>query len=387
VAKRVILYITDTEGMGGAELYLQTLFTHVDRSRYQVGLVLPPRAATQPLVEAAQRCGVAVHYLESVHRHGLSLRKVYAAARLLRQLRPDVVHFVLPSPRRCAEIVVAAWLARVPRRLATFQLVTGLPRSQPLSRPKRGLNRRWQYGRLSAGIAVSTANYRLLLEQHRFPARRLQLVFNSVDTERFQPRAAGEATGGQLRQIWGVPAGAPLLGVIGRLSYQKGHAILFAALPQIWAAHPDAHVVLVGSGDLEQSLREQARALPGNERIHFVGQHQDIAAAMAELDIFVLPSLFEGLSLALLEAMALALPVVATAADGTTDALVDGQSGLVVPPGQAAPLAAAISRMLADPALRQRLGQAARAAALERFQQATMLERTFALYEAPARPR
>jgi glycosyltransferase involved in cell wall biosynthesis len=372
----LLLYITDSEGLGGAEGYLQTLLLHADQQRYRVGLALPPRPATRPLVELARAHGIEIYSLDIVHHEGLSAGAVARSIVLLHRLRPAIVHFNLPSPRRCAETVIAAWLLGIQHRLATFQLVTPVPPFGWLSRRVRGLNRRLQYGTLHHGIAVSQGNYRLLAEQYGFSAARLALIPNAVDTDLFRPMPDDSA----LRTAWGIPADALLIGLIGRLSRQKGHASLFEALPAIWQAFPDTHVVLAGTGELEQDLRTKASQIDQLERIHFVGQQHDMPRVLAALDIFVLPSLYEGLSFAVLEAMATERAIVATAVDGTVEVIEDGRTGLLIPPGAPTALTAAITHLLADPLMRVRIGQAARQTILARFDQRQMLARTFTLY-------
>jgi glycosyltransferase involved in cell wall biosynthesis len=369
--------MTDTESLGGAEGYLRTLLLHADQHRYRVGLALPLRPATQPLLELARAHDVEVHFIDFVHHQGLHPAAVVRSAALLRKLRPSIIHFNLPSPRRCAEMVIAAWLTGVRRRLATFHLVTPVPRFGRLAGWARGLNRRLQYRTLHWGIAVSGGNRRLLVEQYGFPATRLALIPNAVDTHYFQPCPDD----GVLRARWGVSRDTPLLGLIGRLSRQKGHAVLFEALPHIWAACPEVHVVLAGAGEMEQELRAQAAQIDTYGRIHFAGQQHSMPHVLAALDVFVLPSLYEGMSFAVLEAMATARAIVATAVDGTMEVIEDERTGLLVPPGAAEPLAAAIVRLLGDGALRARLGQAARDVAVAHFDQQQMLQRTYALYE------
>jgi glycosyltransferase involved in cell wall biosynthesis len=139
--------------------------------------------------------------------------------------------------------------------------------------------------------------------------------------------------------------------------------------------------VLIGEGELEPALRARAAQIDQRGRVHFAGQQSQIPQALAALDLFVLPSLYEGLPFAVLEAMAMERAIVATAVDGTSEVIEDGCSGLLVAPGAAGPLAAAIVRLLDDAALRARLGSAARARAVTHFDQRRMLERTFALYE------
>ncbi|MDQ2996800.1 MAG: glycosyltransferase, partial [Chloroflexota bacterium] len=285
--KRLLLYITDSEGLGGAEGYLRTLLLHAHQRRHRVGLALPPRPATLPLVELARTHGIEVYPLDIVHREGLSAGAIARSGALLHQLRPAIVHFNLTSPRRCAETVIAAGLLGIQQRIATFQLVTPVPHFGWLNRQVRGLNRRLQYQILHHGIAVSQGNYRLLAEQYGFSAARLALIPNAVDTNLFRPMSDD----GALRATWGVAPNAMLIGLIGRLSRQKGHMGLFDALPAVWQAFPQAHVVLAGAGELEQDLRTKASQIDRLGRIHFVGQQHDMPRVLAALDIFVLPSL------------------------------------------------------------------------------------------------
>jgi glycosyltransferase involved in cell wall biosynthesis len=369
--------MTDIERIGGAESYLETLLLNADRQRFRVGLALPPRPATQSLVDRARAHGVEIHFLDLVHHEGLSIGAIARSAALLGKLRPTLLHFNLPTPRGCAEAVIAAALLGVRQRLATFHAARPIPRFKPLAGRARELNRRLQYRLFHQGIAVSEGNRRLLVEQHGFPATRLALIPNGIDTHLFQPRPDN----GVLRAQWGVPRDAPLLGLVGRLSRQKGHAVLFDALPRVWAAYPQTHVVLAGAGELEQALRAQAAQIDPHGRIHFIGQQHDIPGVLATLDVFVLPSLYEGMPFAILEAMATARAIVSTIVDGTAEVIEDGHTGLLVPIEAAEPLAAAISRMLGDPSLRERMGQAAHRVVVDRFDQRRMLERTFSLYK------
>lgn len=372
----LLLYITDTESYSGAEVYLATLLEHADRTRFRVGLLLPPRDGNAPLVQRALAAGADVTFLDAVHIDGLNPALVAQAGAALAGLHPQIAHFVLASPRRCAETALAAALLGVPRRVATFQLVLGVPNFPGVAGTIRTLNRRLQYRTYTHGIAVSTGNARRLVEQHGFPAERLRVIPNGVDTTVFAPRPHD----GRLRAAWGVPADAPLIGQVGRLSYQKGHTVLFEALRQVWQRIPSAHVVLLGSGEMEDELRQQARQLERATQVHFVGQERDMPAALTALDVFVLPSYIEGLSIALLEAMACGLACVASATDGTVDVLRDGENGLLVPPRNSASLAGALIRVLEDRPLRERIGRAARATVVASFSQQQMLKQTSTVY-------
>ena len=375
-SRPLLLYISDTEALGGAEGYLQTLFTHADQERFRVGLLIPARPATRPLAEAAQSCGVAVEALRYVHHEGLSPGAVWAITQQLRRLQPAIVHFVLPAPRRCAEAMIAAAIARVARRIATFQLVTPVPPFGRVAGSQRALNRRAQYATLHEAVAVSGGNWRLLVEQYGLSRQHLHTIPNGVDTEAFAPRPPAPA----LRVAWGIPPDAPLIGMAARLAHTKGQAVLFDALPLVWKHIPAAHVVVAGQGPQEAELRRQAAALAQAQQVHFLGQQHDMPAFLAALDVFALPSFVEGLPFALLEAMAIERAVVASAIDGTVEAVQHGRSGLLVPPGNAEALAAALVQVLRDGDTRLRLGKAARARVELAFSQRAMLERTFALY-------
>jgi glycosyltransferase involved in cell wall biosynthesis len=374
----LLLYITDSESLGGAEVYLETLLLHADQQRYRVALALPPRSATQPLVKRVQAHSIDVYPLDMVHHEGLNIKAIARSLVLLGQLRPAIVHFNLPSPRRCAETVIAAGLLGIKRRLATFQLVTPVPHFGLLAGQLRGLNRRLQYSSLHHGIAVSQGNYRLLVEQYGFSTARLTLIPNAVDIDLFRPMPDD----GMLRAAWGIPLDAPLIGLIGRLSRQKGHTRLFDALPAVWRAFPEVHIVLAGMGELELELRAKAAQIDPLGRIHFAGQQHEIPRVLAALDIFVLPSLYEGLSFAVLEAMATESAIVATAVDGTVEVIEDGRTGLLVPPSATEALATALIRLLSDPILCRRIGKAARQTILDRFNQQQMLQQTFHLYNS-----
>ncbi len=374
----LLLYITDAERLGGAEAYLETLLLHADRTRYQVGLALPPRAATKPLVARALAVGVKVAPLDVVHTDAIDSRSLARSLLLLQQLRPQVVHFVLNGPRRCAETVLASRLLGVARRLATFQLVTPIPPFRGLVGVARTLNRRLQFRTLHHGIAVSHGNRRLLIEQYGFPENGLSLIPNSVDQVFFSPRHDTQ----HLRAEWEIPADALLLGVVGRLSPQKGQRVLLEALPDVWRHVPNTYVVLVGAGELEAELQAQAARIDSNNRIRFVGwqPRTRMPDVLAALDLFVLPSLYEGLPFAVLEAMAMARPIVATSVDGTTEAITHGRDGVLVPPNDSSALAASIVDVLTNAELRVELGVEARRTVEQRFDQQAMLRETYRLY-------
>lgn len=181
------------------------------------------------------------------------------------------------------------------------------------------------------------------------------VVLNGVPTDR-HGTARHEA-----RTRLGVPAGVPLLGCVGRLVALKNHRLVIDSLPTLLAAHPDLHLAILGEGPLESGLRARIAALGLAQRVHLAGARSDVPDLLPAFDVFVLPSRTEGLSIALLEACAAGLAVVATDVGGNGEIVRDRTTGRLVPSDDAEALQVALDALLRDPAERMRLGEAARA--------------------------
>lgn len=212
--------------------------------------------------------------------------------------------------------------------------------------------------RLADRVVTVSREQRRFLLRRGIERRRLVLVPNVIDVVRFAG-AAGDAAA--TRAALGVPAASPLVGIVGRLTHQKGVDAFLAAAAIVRASSPDARFLVVGSGPLRGSLEREAVRLGLLEAVSFLGYRDDVAAVMAACDVVAMPSRAEGLPLVLLEALALARPVVAVPVGGVREVVRHEQTGLLCDGGDAKELAAAISRLLADPELAGRLGAAGRA--------------------------
>lgn len=216
------------------------------------------------------------------------------------------------------------------------------------------------------------------------PAR-LSCEPNGVDTARFAPPAAPRAAPGALRTRLGLEAGVPLVGFVGRLSPEKGPEVFVRAVAALQRRCPGAQAVLVGEGPMAAELQAAATAPGLAGRLHFAGACTDMPAVYAELDLLLLTSHTEAMPLALMEAMACGLPVVATAVGGVVDMVAHGESGLLVDPDDAEAAAQAAAALLADAAQRRRMGAAGRARAVASFDLAPAVARVAALLERVAR--
>lgn len=302
---------------------------------------------------------------------GADRRMFLKVTRLLRERGYDVVHTHNTQP--FLDGGLAALLARVPVRIHTDH-----------ARPFPDKLRYMAMERLMSlaydkvvGVSEHTA-----AELHRFEGisrRKLAVIPNGIDGEWYRAES-GRADRARLRAEAGLGRFRNVFGLGARLESQKGIAFLIEAMPAILARHPDSALALAGSGSLEGELREKARALGVADHVRFLGSYPQLLRFYPLLDFLVLPSLWEGLPLCILEAMSLGLPIIATAVGGVGDALQDGRTARLVPAADADALARAVIGFLDAPEAARELGRAARRAFEERHDAAVMVRGYLELY-------
>jgi glycosyltransferase involved in cell wall biosynthesis len=177
-----------------------------------------------------------------------------------------------------------------------------------------------------------------------------------------------------------LPSNAPIIGLAARFSTQKGLRFLIGALPELRRLEPGTTLALGGSGPLESELHELAAALEVSSAVRWLGHVDDMPRLLAALDVYVSPSITEAFGMGLLEAGAAGVPVVATNVGGVPEVVLDGRTGLLVPPGDSAALAGAIAMVLRDRALGERLGSAGRERVVTEFTVERMLQGTLGVY-------
>jgi glycosyltransferase involved in cell wall biosynthesis len=189
-----------------------------------------------------------------------------------------------------------------------------------------------------------------------------------------------ERAGQRIRAELGVGPDELLVGKVGRLALQKGQRHLIAAMPLLLERVPFARLVIAGGGDLEEYLRDLASEAGVADRVHVLGPRKDVSALMHAIDVFAMPSIWEGFGLVLLEAMAAGRPIVASRVATIPEVVVDGETGLLVPAGDSVALADALARLAHDPALARRLGEAGRERLRQHFSIEKMVGDTELLY-------
>jgi glycosyltransferase involved in cell wall biosynthesis len=218
---------------------------------------------------------------------------------------------------------------------------------------------------------------RFVAAEERCPADKMTLVPNGVS----DATLGWSADRAEVRRSLGVPAGAPVVGALSRLAWKKGVRHLVEAMPRLVESVPDALALIAGDGELRGELEAHARALGVADRVRFLGTRPDPLDLLAAFDVFVLPSVVEGMSNAVLEAMARSLPVVATDVGGNPEVVADGETGFIVRPADPAGLAAAIAKLLQAPELAREMGAAGRRRVEQRYRAGHMVASVERLYD------
>ena len=363
---RVAHLVIDGELAGGQLVALQ--LADALRARGDDALFVSPGPG--PFVERAQSRGYRVLRADVGRLHRVA--GVATLARLVRREGVDVLH--------THTLAAANATGRIAGRLGGARVVSHL-HIENVFRPGTELVVRRvdnATARLSAAlVAVSEDTRRAYLRQG-YPDR-TEVVHNGVDLD-------GTGPSGTVRAELGIPRHAALVVEVGRLCDVKGQRELIEAIADV----PDAHAVLVGA-DVEQGgafRRELERAADDagvRDRVVFAGVRDDTRSILAEADVVALPSWTEGLPLVVLEAMAQGRAVVATPVGGTPELVVEGETGLLVPPRDPRALAAALRRLVDDPDLRARLGEAGLARVRERFTTDAMTSRMLEIYDEVVR--
>ncbi|MBU0638910.1 MAG: glycosyltransferase [Planctomycetes bacterium] len=365
MSKYRVLQVLDNFTLAGAQRMAVHLTRALDRERFEVEMIsLFPKMGTE-LEDMAAGDGYRVTFLNK--KLGFDPRVFFRINRVLKRFRPHVVHTHVGALRYSLPAML--W-RRIPAKVHTIHNVADKETSL------QWVNRlAFRLGVRPVAIADEVAaSMRRFWGIDGFPN-----IPNGIPVQDYQtpvvPRAAW-------REREGFSPDDFLFVFVARFMVQKNHKLLLRSFPEVVAADQRARLLLVGDGPLRPELEELIRAQGIQERVHLLGLRTDVADILAAADIFVMSSDWEGNPLTVMEAMAAGKPVVSTDVGGVAELVEDGKSGLIVPPGDQGALVGAMTRVMREPELVERMGQAAVERALDRFDVSAMARGYETLYES-----
>jgi glycosyltransferase involved in cell wall biosynthesis len=365
VSRIRVVYLAHTFKVGGAEEMVLNLVRHLPLERFEpyVCCIQEPG----PIGEEIARTGTPVAAL------GLTpgVRHPFAVAgirRYLQEAKPAIVHTFL---------LTASLYGRLAAILARVRVVVG---TEVNIYEKKRRAHIWAERLLMSGtdcVIASAASVKTFYERqvHADPSK-VTVIYNAVDFNQLRITVSRS----ELRRTLDIPGDAIVAGTIARLTEQKGHQYLIRALSETPGLEK-LHLLLIGDGELRGDLERAVGERGLRERVHFLGARRDLGNLLGAIDLFVLPSLWEGLPLSLVLAMGAGLPVVSTTVAGVPEVVIDGETGLLVPPGDAASLGAAVLRLVTDRAEAEQIGRTGRMSVLPRFGIETYVNSIVGLYD------
>jgi len=320
--------------------------------------------------ELRRRAGEGLRFMSFSPRSEFDVQAAWQLAAVLRERAPDVVH--AHDPMGVSLVAMA------------LQMSAGKPGRRPLIvaarrvdfHLKRHAFSKWKYRHVDVFIAASKT-IASILEHDGIARDRIEVVHDGVNVGYIDKQPVVDAHGA----FW-LPHGAPLVGNVAALATHKGQRHLVAAAALVAREVPDARLLIVGDGDLRDTLQHQIKALGLERHVLLAGFRDDALGLIKSLDVFVMSSLTEGLGSSILEAMACERPVVGTRTGGIPEVVGDGETGLLVPPGDERALADAIVSLLRDPERGRRMGVAGRARVVSQFSVDALVESTAQVYAA-----
>lgn len=358
----------NTTVRAGVEEHILELLRGLDRRQFRPHLACPQALLNQYGSDIPKDVFVTPIMLDRL----FDLRDAVRLARILRQRRIDILH---------SHMFRASLFASPIGKLCRVPVIIETAHSCEVWR--RGwLKSKFIVDRLMAHtvdyfIGVSDACGRFLVEKKKLPAGKIHVIRNGCSLDKFDPERLAPAG---MRYSLGFSENDPVLVALARLEPQKGHQVLLEAMPRVLKEFPHARLVCVGNGILREKLEMQTSSLGISRAVRFVGYQTNPQDWLALADLTVLPSYYEGLPLVAIESLAAGRAMVATAVDGTPDVIIDGETGLTVPPGDSLRMAEAICTLLRDRSLRKKLALAGRRHVLEEFSSQRFVRDTARLY-------
>lgn len=362
----VLELITELD-IGGAEKVLLSLVKKLDRDKYQV--IVAYLKGEGKLAEDFRDAGIKVFNLKM--RNRVDLGAIICLYRLLKKGNIKILH---------THLIQADMYGFLAGKMAGVPIIISTKHNPDEFRKKFSIPVRLDgiFGNHSDRIiAVSQAVKDFFIKWERISTGKFTVIHNGIDLEEFN---FDTDIPGKKKEL-GIDLSSKIVGMVGRLDHQKGHRFFLQAMPEIIKAVPEVKFLIVGDGPLRGKLEELGRELKVDRQVIFTGGRRDIPEIISIMDVFVLPSIFEGFGIVLLEAMTMGKPVVASRVGGIPGIVTPGLNGLLVEPARPLEIAASVVKLLKEPAEAKRMGNAGREEVKRRFTVETMVKKIDRLYK------
>lgn len=364
-----IVYIITSTGIGGAEKILYYTVTGLDRTKYSISVCSLKEKGE--IAKELESDGIKVHCLYMAKKEGFIgwLSSIVTLFRLffyLKKLRPTIVHSFLFRANILARI--AGYLIGVPIVISSVRVMGGE------GKYFHYLERITSF-MVDHYITVSESVKKHLIQHSQIPGGKISVIYNGVGMTNQNPLQTRN-----LKKPLEIENEGEIIITVGRLHAQKGHCYLLQAIAKAGKKVPKIKLIIIGEGEEENNLKNLVKSLDLKDKIIFAGLRGDVEKIFPIAELFILPSLWEGMPNAILEAMAAGKPIVATKVGGVPELVVHGETGILVPPEDSDALASAIIGLLRDKLKAKKMGEAGRMRVEEHFNISKTIKETEYIY-------
>ena len=365
-----LLFVIDNLQFGGGERVFSQIINGLNSGRYHISLI---SSSNEQFRNAIQNPQVQYHNLDFFKR--FNPVSIFKMVKIIRNNRIQIIH---------GQGARAEFHARIAKRIAGNPLYISTI-AMPVEGFDVGFIRKKAYRfadyfseqYVDRFIVVSDALKEMLIHKRNIPDSTVVRIFNGIELDSFTPNPEFSSFREQLQ----ISRNTFLIGAIGRMVWQKGFEYLIRAIPMVIDAYPDSKFLLVGDGPLNERLKNLVRRFKIEKHVVFTGFRNDISEILSAIDLLAVPSIIEGFPMITLEAMAMMKPIIASNIDGISEQIIDGESGILIPPKDSDALAGSIIDTLRNKGLKKTLGINARKRVETAFSIEKMLFETEKIYQ------
>lgn len=367
--KKNLIFFTEATYTGGAEIYLQMLALGLNNDQFNVRVAIPENKGTEEFVNELKSKGIKVDFIKKYN--------ILDNLSYFIKNKPDYIHFNVPFPviQCCTIAILAGMIYSKSKLYVTEHLVPMEYKPYPFTK----LIIKFIYSKLDLSVTVSHKNKEALIRNFNLPENKIKVIYNCIDIDYIKNYNTGIVK--ELKDKFSINESALVFGTVGRLHRQKGHEYLINASKDVIEKIPNSLFLFVGRGGIEDQLIQKIKENNINDHFRLVGYQENLPEILALIDIFVLPSISEGLPFAILEAMAAKKPVIATNVGGVPEIITNNVNGILVEPMDPDALAEAMILLARDAKKRDNVAEMGHKRIIENFSIEKMISSTKEIYK------